>query len=332
MANEIRVLEDQLYEADYHNRVLRDELNRLKSSQCETPSPSADSDIVLEEPIHEYAPSAEVPLAVPTPEPPTSLDLDNPYLEESMVPAIPGMETISDQPTPLSDPNLEAVPAPEPDAIRESIPAPEPDASSNEVPGPVEPPTPEEIAIPPVEESDSLLPPPADKADEKDDSSKINISPDTNVLKYELPKPRPAPEPVAITLHPSLSGGHQFDADDEIDGLYLIVTVVDKGGEVLSLDQFDVDAEMSVVVMDQSDKAGEQRLGRWDFTSEQVRSFVRSSPIDGLHIPIPWKDREPESNTVTVHVRMAAAEEEMRCQAKLRLEESVAMSNWLPRG
>ena len=123
-----------------------------------------------------------------------------------------------------------------------------------------------------------------------------------------------------------------MDADSEVDGLYLVVTVEDESGRTLSLDDFEVDADLSVVVLDPNDDSEDARIGRWDFKPAQVREMVRKSPIDGIHIQIPWQDRVPESEDVIVHIKMAAAEEEMRWQGRVRLEQSAAISHWLPRG
>ena len=153
-----------------------------------------------------------------------------------------------------------------------------------------------------------------------------------SVLEAKPPTGPGPPTVDHISLHPNLSGGHQFDVDDEIDGLYVVVTVMDGADQILSLDQFDVDAEMSIVVLDPAAEVPGTRLGRWDFTPQQVRTFIRSTPTDGLHVPIEWKKLRPAGQDVIVHVRMAAAEEEMRCQGRLKLEQSVAVSHWLPRG
>ena len=60
--------------------------------------------------------------------------------------------------------------------------------------------------------------------------------------------------------------------------------------------------------------------------------MIHKQPIDGIHIPIQWQDRAPAGDDVIVHIRMAAVEEEMRCQGRVQLKQSIAASNWLPRG
>jgi hypothetical protein len=171
-------------------------------------------------------------------------------------------------------------------------------------------------------------PPSADQ----DSQDKIEIPEGSKTMQFET-SPEPAPAiPDHLELHDGLSGGHQFDGDSDIDGLFLVVMVVDKDGEAISLDQFDVDADLTVVVTEPDAESDDAEVGRWEFSSDEVRNFVRRTPIDGIHIPIAWQDRIPSGDDVMVHIRMAAAEEEMRCQGKIRLEESVASSHWLPRG
>ncbi|MEL6105101.1 MAG: hypothetical protein AAFU85_03660 [Planctomycetota bacterium] len=334
MANEIRVLEDQLYDADYQNRVLRDELRRARENCAPSESPEIDS----------YGPMPEVPtepieppVILPSPDGEShdadaagddALGLDNPFdddLEtEPGVESPPSMEEVEDAsergiPSPLSDPPAMELPAPKiPGGAAEEI-----------APGIASPPDTSDVpTIVPGEQ----IPPGSGEPDPR----QIDLPPTANILgerpSLAMKETEPVPTVDHIALHPNLSGGHQFDSDDEIDGLYVVVTVMDDSGKGLSLKQFDVDAEMSIVVLDPSIDGSSVRLGRWDFSPEEVREFIRSTPTDGLHVPIKWKRRRPTGKDVIVHVRMAAAEEEMRCQGVLKLEQSIAVSHWLPRG
>ncbi|MCA9138772.1 MAG: hypothetical protein KDB00_18500, partial [Planctomycetales bacterium] len=54
MANEIRVLEDQLYDADYQNRVLRDELDRIR--QGDVPHAPIDDGSIYHQPNAQHKP------------------------------------------------------------------------------------------------------------------------------------------------------------------------------------------------------------------------------------------------------------------------------------
>ncbi|QDV44949.1 hypothetical protein Enr13x_48210 [Stieleria neptunia] len=370
MANEIRVLEDQLYDADYQNRVLRDELERsrgqavgpesspnrarreriLNQSPPQVPDDARPTRPGADEILDLNSPSMREPTPRPTPDQTESSESETPApaagpglplppaIGESPAPAAPiapaeESPKTPDSAQPLVDPPNEDRPREGLGMPTEAIPAPQP----TEPEGPLlELPPPAEL-IPPGEGElmdDQIIPGPPLPPDEDPESppGKVKNPEDAKTMGFEPPTSAPLPIPDRLELHDGLSGGHQFDPDADIDGLFLIVTVVDAKGRLLSLENFDVDADLTVVVLDPNDDSEDARIGRWEFNPDQVRDMVRQSPIDGIHIPIAWRDRVPEGNDVMVHVRMAAAEEEMRCQGRVRLEQSVASANWLPRG
>ncbi len=353
MANEIRILEDQLYDADYQNRVLRDELERSRMRDAaddsvvpprtrserrptspSTPSPPDEYELLELDPPAAADPPAVSPPVQPEPaaEPAAGLPLP-PANEDKPADLAPEPEPTPDPPTPQSpqplvDPPNEGLGMP-----REAIETPPPAESEgpfSELPPPAE-------LIPPGEGElmdDQIIPGPPLPPDEDPESPPGKVTPPSDAKKmgFEPSEPAPLAIPDRLELHDGLSGGHQFDKDAEVDGLLLIVTVVDQEGRTLSLENFDVDADLTVVVLDPEDDSDDASIGRWDFDPVQVRDMVRSTPIDGIHVPIEWQDRIPDGQDVIVHVRMAAAEEEMRCQGRVRLEQSVASANWLPRG
>ncbi|MCS7467983.1 hypothetical protein NZK35_15115 [Stieleria sp. ICT_E10.1] len=368
MANEIRVLEDQLYDADYQNRVLRDELERSRNEDLD---PEGRSDRVPQERIlNQSPPHASDDQRPTTPDDYEILDLNSPSMAEpappstpdqtepsasesptpeptpepaagSGLPLPPAIEKVPDRdapktpdsPLPLVDPPKEGPPKEGLGMPTETPPTPKPTESEGPI---LELPPPAEL-IPPGEGElmdEQIIPGPPLPPDDDPESppGKVKNPDDAKTMGFEPPTTEPLSIPDRLELHDGLSGGHQFDQDADIDGLFLIVTVVDEKGRSLSLANFDVDADLTVVVLEPNDDTDEARIGRWDFTPEQVRDMVRQAPIDGIHIPIAWQDRVPEGNDVMVHIRLAAAEEEMRCQGRVRLEQSVASANWLPRG
>ena len=408
MANEIRVLEDQLYDADYQNRVLRDELARVKK-KCDpvtgepielspprtvdsvprqsygppvtnVPAPLTDSyptndgaihvgddfgqhgvaapplinpgapvgqDIIVTpgETIVDQNVEGAVPNSVPyvappyapTPDPAT----DNSATNESAKAAA------SDDPQPRAAEALEA-PEPDPRDVKdkvkeafESLPAPNanlpktsPPKSSPPKSSPYVPPA---EAIPPGKESlkaPELLPgnlPPTRDGIENP-FGQIQLPKEVNDLIYSTPSLPELTPPEHIRLHPALSGGHQFDQDDDVDGMYIVVNVVDKDGRAVNLHGFDIDASMTIVALDPEVDPNTGRIGRWDFTSEEIGKYVRSIPVDGLHVPVKWQGVEPIGDEVIVHVRLQAEEEEMRCQGRVKLNKETVVAKWLPRG
>ncbi|MCO8120461.1 hypothetical protein NHH03_01835 [Stieleria sp. TO1_6] len=350
LTQEIRVLEDQLYDADYQNRVLRDELERasnaandaaLKNSDRSAqnspakPAPSAKSGPSDIGPIEPSPPNASD--ASKTDSDPKSTE--NPFQDDPEPGAAPALglpqppavdETLlPDEPQPLQDP-----PSPGLQMPSGAAPLPIPDPSNHSES--TAPKSPELVPPGDVESLDSPLiegevkPP---ESEPSDPPGRVIIPPGTKTMQFDAPQQaEPLPIPDHLELHDGLSGGHRSEPGSEVDGLYLVVVVEDEEGNSLSLTNYEVDAEMTVVVLDPHDESEDPRVGSWTFTPDEVRKLIHKAPVDGIHVPIAWQDRIPSGDDVIVHIRMTAAEDEMRCQGKLRLEQSVANSHWLPRG
>ncbi|MCC9601586.1 hypothetical protein LOC67_13595 [Stieleria sp. JC731] len=369
LTNQIRVLEDQLYDADYQNRVLQDKLEHARSV----------NGLPYEDPSAFELQDRPLP-AIPEPVPDYDvIDLDSPDSEnaiedpsavqerpqsESPGTTLPMPSSQSpDEPAPLQDPDPIAEPATDPNPPTQQD---DPESTANDttgglglptetVPMPIpDPDTNDELLPPPLGTGEQLLPPTEDQLQDdqiipgtpkppaEDPSTppgKIVFPADLKKMSFEQEIEVPVPD--RLQIHPTLSGGHQTDEDTPLDGLYLVVNAVDASGNTLSLDNYDIDAELNVVVLDPLDESDDPRLGRWDFTPDEVRKLVHASPNrgqsdetsnNGFHIPIEWLDRVPIGDDVIVHVRLKAAEEEMRCQQQLRMSDSVTTSSWLPRG
>jgi hypothetical protein len=188
-------------------------------------------------------------------------------------------------------------------------------------PGGPEPPGKRDTEIPPIVPGDPL-PPPA--PDEKDAQPPGKIDLPDSVSTTETGQPE------TLRIHPALSGGQKVDG--HIDGMLIVVNVVDKLGKTVDLDTFEVDADLSIVILDPQREPSEARIGRWDFSSEQVAELVRSEPISGLHVPIQWQDSEPLGKEVIVHIRLRGEDDEMRCEQRLKVERQTAIAEWTPRG
>ncbi len=117
MASEIRVLEDQLYEADYHNQVLTDELERLKSQiavpaerrsrPVEEPRRSSERS-VTDPPARRSEPAAPQLPARPIPDP----------VDPPLVPIPPGTEELDFPDVDLGEPLPPGDPAAPPGQIQ----------------------------------------------------------------------------------------------------------------------------------------------------------------------------------------------------------------------
>lgn len=299
MANEIRVLEDQLYDADYQNQVLRDKLKRYQGESFETSIdehyPPSDASLLPESPPLD---AGQYDMGVGLGDP----ILDNDAFKPIETPAVPPQPEPEQQEA-ESESNVEELPLP---------------------PGGPEPPGASDVEVPKIVPGE-ILPPPADGDDIPSPPGKVDL-PDNLDAKSD------APVPDQLQLHSGLSGGHQFDDSDEVDGLYLVVNVVDQAGRMIDLEQFQIDAQLSVVALDPNLEPDEARIARWEFEADELSRFIRSAPVSGLHVPVKWQGTRPSGDEVIVHVRLQTDDEEMRCQGRLKVTDRTTIADWTPRG
>ncbi len=296
MANEIRVLEDQLYEADYQNQILREKLQRSKHHSFQStideqyppaePAPAADSDLPDDFNIDDWDMGA---------------DLGDPIIDND---AFAPREGAVVPPVSPGDDGVEMLPPPG---------GPEPPGAKDLEIGPI---VPGEILPPPTTEGEEMDAPPG-KVDLPD-------ALDANAQPLSIPE--------RLELHSGLSGGHRFDDEQETDGLFLVINVVDQRGHMIDLSQFDIDADMSVVALDPTLEADEAKIARWDFTAQEVSEFIRTAPVYGFHIPVKWQAARPSGDQVIVHVRLKTEDEEMRCEGRLSVSRPATIADWTPRG
>ncbi|MGV3483663.1 MAG: hypothetical protein ACO1RT_04495 [Planctomycetaceae bacterium] len=323
MASEIRVLEDQLYEADYQNQVLRDELTRLeiKASQVYVPQsssrrtlfgkPSTDADEVVDVPEPDRSPTLP---ARPLDSPRNA----SPRQDRRPLPAAPLSQELDSEPSvvPRGEPGQSPLPA---RSLEDRFTPP-----SEPVP-----PGAEDLMVPDVELGDPVPPPAAEGATETP-PGKITVPDSAKRLSNEPPR-----EPVAIRVNTSLSGGYKTDDEPPVEGVALAIEAIDDQGTVVKLEQFDIDAELSVVLLDPSRSADTARLGKWDFGPAEIREMIRgdlspSLPGSGLNVMIPWQDLRPQSSKVIAHIRLGAGETVMQTQAEIATEQP-NMAQWTPR-
>lgn len=321
LTGEIRNLEDQLYEADYENRVLAQRLQRLEQDLRrfkDTPEETRAGEPRRLRTPESAAPSPKSPPELPTPRP---------------APAAPR------QPVPDWELELDEIEIDE--GLPESGRGDDGDPRLEPAPGGPEPPGRRDLRIPPIEPGE-VVPPPSGDAEPESLPGKIELDETMRFLGAArvlgAAGGRPAgqhpgngvgfhggeesPIPVEIRLHPTLSGplnwGGSRDAGGILDagetpppggvenagGIELVIQAVDRGGRVVDLDGFDIDAELSVVALDPLRDPSEARIARWDFAPEDVARLVRDRPISGLYLTLAWQDERPRGDEVRVHVRL----------------------------
>lgn len=271
----------------------------------------------------------------PTPDPPSSQDpipLTDPPTTDSpepitspTSPELPPSKPDAPDTTPASPPpaslNLPSIlddPSEEkstPEGSREKLGLPDLEPA----PGGPEPPGIKDTEIPPVLPGETL-PPQFDPKREQLPPGQIEL-PDSVKSNQRVPE--------TIQIHPTLSGVNRTES--QVQDLLLVVNVVNDLGKTIDLNDFLIDAEMSVVVLDPKRDAAVARLGRWDFQRDQVTGFVKSEPVSGFHVPLEWTMDQPLGSEILVHVRLRAEDDEMRCEAKLNIQQARGVTGWLPR-
>lgn len=292
MAQRIRKLEDQLYQSEYDNRVLRDQMEQgIKVEDPYQDLPKSPAYQATEGVISE--PPSGVPLAdpmnqgVPTPVPdPKFQDVETGASQQG-----------SGKPKVVADPDM--LEPPRPDQLQESDPIVPGDVKP---PATLDPPSPGNIPLPPIGDGSQATP------------------------DWRMPD--------HLELHETLSGGHHEDSDSVPEGLYLVITVKDEQDKIVNLQNFDIDAKMSVVMTEPAvdDQQAAAEIARWDFDAQQVRDFVRNSPVDGFHVLCDFRQQLPTGKKVQVDVQLSSGEEQMNCKGTVGLQQSIAASKWLPRG
>jgi hypothetical protein len=184
--------------------------------------------------------------------------------------------------------------------------------------GPV-PPGIEDTELPPVLPGETL-PPQLAPGEENLPPGQIQL-PDSVKSNQRVPD--------SLQIHPTLSGANRVG--DQLQDILLVVNVVNDLGKTIDLNDFLVDGEMSVVVLDPQREPSVARLGRWNFDRKQVLNFVKHDPVSGFHIPLQWAMDDPLGSEVIVHVRLRAEDDEMRCEAKLNVDQQRGVAGWLPR-
>lgn len=324
MAAEIRALEDQLYAADYENQVLHQKLQRARAADLADPAEAEDGAQLPAGAGRPPRPSADDQLPTPSrgdrrPTMPADpgddpLDLDFPEIDpgqprdETAVPptGLPGR----DDPREVQDRRIELPGA--------DLGMPRVGRDETQL----VPPGSDDFSVPPIEPGDVVPPPGAQAPPEL---------PPGQIPMPEALLPVEPPLPTALAINPIYSGGHNFDADAMIDGVYLVVQFVDQHGTALDMGDMDIDAQLIVVLLDPESESEDPRLGRWEFTAAEVAKLRHTSPVDGLHVPLRWDDRKPAGQQVAAFVRLVNGAAKLQGERVLPLGGASAVADWTPR-
>lgn len=371
LTRELRDREDELYEADYENRVLSDKYERTLQAKQRLesqlgkrapitlkeerktplfsevlPSPSPDSEVNRPglRNLSPQAPPLQNSIDINSDEADEfdlgdgldgidfgeAYDPDEPVFGQPGAPEVIGPGIQNDDST-LLLPGEELLPQPPPQ---------EP-----------EPPGRRDTEFAPIEEGE-IIPPRSQGPEVEIPGGRINLPPMPDSLQENLGN-RGNAEPViptALALHPGFSMAYQFNSKDQVDGLMLVVNVLDEQGRMIDLEAFEIAADLTIIAMpveddsvstdsnnSNSDEAENDRpevpeIARWEFTSEEVRDLVQQNPVSGFHVPVLWDDEVPKVEKVLIHVVLQTEDERMICQGIVDVSRQGTVAQWTPRG
>lgn len=344
MAAEIRDLEDQLYEYDYQYRRLEQELAAVEAENRQLEhAPATKSNVPpavppeyspLEFQPRGYQPSDGNTEAVPTPNPsdgdaePQSI-LDRPSAgsaDESGQPrsALPNRPNPPDSDAPatergtLPDPSTLSPPDIElPQLPQQNFPASGGsgfretgfDNFDGELLAPpsIEPgePLPPDLPVLSRAEEGQSLPPSRDlelNLSRIEVPAQLASSSNRDLATARLTPARPQvtdERVVELSFHPSMSRAVNLDQRSDDDGVYLVLQPKNAEGQIVA-----VAAQLTISILDPSRDPHEARIGRWDYTEEEVRAKLQPIGSEaGVHLTLPWNGPDPTADRVWVMVR-----------------------------
>lgn len=108
----------------------------------------------------------------------------------------------------------------------------------------------------------------------------------------------------SVTLSQTLTGGFDVDRKPGHDGIIAVIEPRDSQGRLMV-----VPASVSVVILDPALSGKEARLGRWDYSVEQVaRVLAQNQPGMGIPLEVMWPTTPPQNSTLHLYVRYTTAD------------------------
>lgn len=318
LTSEIRFLEDQLYEIDYENKLLRERLRRAGRA---TPAPLKRESLFGQNSRDDRGDRSAASSAGED-DGFEEIDLDLGVqigsLEEIEG---PGEISVPDgmggagglEGSRRADDNLPAPPAqlgqPKLDAPEISLPEDTlipPDLTPPEI----------NLGVP--------APPGGASAQPKVPPGKIVLPTTTNMLY-----PQATARPKRLEIDLALTTSIDRDKDGKPDAMKLAVRAFDDRNNTVPLA-----SGLPIAVLDPEQREPEARLGRWDFDAAKVseaRQDVHGINIIGLVVD--WRGKRPKGDSVMVFARTdQPIDRRLQCNAVVKLGASKVAESWSPRG
>lgn len=110
-----------------------------------------------------------------------------------------------------------------------------------------------------------------------------------------------------IVLNRRLTGG--YNADRRLGDEGIVAVVEPRNGDDRIVSEA---GEVSVVVVDPALATEEARVGRWDFTADEISGLFRKTPRgEGIHLDLRWPASRPEHERLMLFVRFTTGDGEI---------------------
>jgi len=115
----------------------------------------------------------------------------------------------------------------------------------------------------------------------------------------QLPPPAESRDVVQLALSRTGCGGYDADGKPGDDGLRVLLEPRDADGRLVA-----APAEVAIVLLDPAIDGEAARVGRWDFTSDEIaRRLGKGNSDRGIELKTPWPSRPPQHNELHLFVR-----------------------------
>jgi hypothetical protein len=109
----------------------------------------------------------------------------------------------------------------------------------------------------------------------------------------------PSRQVAAITIDRTFTGGYNGDGRPGDKGITLALQPRDAQGRLVA-----AAAPVSVVVLDPAEQGQAARVGRWDFTAQQIAATTQSTRLsEGIHLAMIWPGKPPAHGRLHLFVR-----------------------------
>jgi hypothetical protein len=107
------------------------------------------------------------------------------------------------------------------------------------------------------------------------------------------------PRIIEIGFHRTLCRGQNLDERPGDDGVYLVLTPINRNGQVVN-----VPGKLTLVVKEGAVESSKESLFEKDYSASELTEYLTAEGTSqGFHLSIPWASKRPANSSVSVFVR-----------------------------